>query len=461
MRDPLRNRTSPEDLTDGDVEAALDRIGSRDEVRGRDAHHTYETLTWGEGPGHLSQAGVQDWLWYRLPKDYACAEAGTMARLAGSAAELFDELGLDAYAGICRSSATTALLNAFECSDLDGFKLMRKAFNESGIKPPDLDDFAWGSVMGIEEVGAMSAVEAVLERAVADGDLRVGGRGWRIRQKELSAAALDADHPTQPGQSWRTAVLTERLGRWTDEIGSRSETLTFLRRGVANRLVHPIQPPPDVANCMKPLTWLLDAIGDEQVLTAAGYLNKAFVLHAHAHRPWLDPFPDPSGKPPRSEVDDITLLQLREWLQTVGALRKRGRVLRRTKRGSEMASDPAMLWRAVAEGLGPNPWSQFVVETYAVGLLTSPNLPREELEQFVAAAAGASGWQTSGPSGHQDPTGWDVSSTFRGVANLLGLLGMDENWAEWRNRQIRLSPAGEQTLLAAIRPAAVGPRSRP
>ena len=157
----------------------------------------------------------------------------------------------------------------------------------------------------------------------------------------------------------------------------------------------------------------------------------------------------------------MTLLQLREWLQAVGALRKRGRVLHRTKRGSEMASDPAMLWRAVAEGLGTNPWSQFVVETYALGLLTSPNLPREELEQFVAGAAGASGWQTSGPRGRQDPTDWDVASTFRNVANLLGLLGMDGNWAEWRNRQIRLTPAGEQTLLAAIRRTAVAPRSRP
>ena len=108
MTEPVRNRVCPEDLTDGEVEAALDRIAGRDQARGGDAHHIYESLTWGEGPSRISQASVQDWVWYRLPKNYATDAVGTMTRLAGSAAELFDELGLDVYAEICRSSTTSA-----------------------------------------------------------------------------------------------------------------------------------------------------------------------------------------------------------------------------------------------------------------------------------------------------------------------------------------------------------------
>ena len=85
---------------------------------------------------------------------------------------------------------------------------MRKARDGSGLEPPDLEDFVWADVMGMEEAAARSAVERALEQAIAAGTLTVGGRGWRSRQREVATAAFDADHPEQPGQTWRTVVLT-------------------------------------------------------------------------------------------------------------------------------------------------------------------------------------------------------------------------------------------------------------
>ena len=154
MAEPVRNRRSTVDLDDEDVEGAIERMAGRDLDRGRDAEHVYDTLTWGEGPSRIDQAGVQRWLWYELPTKYMTDEPGYMTRLAAVAAELFDELGLGAYAEICRSQVTAGVHAAFDRSRGDGFAAMRKALASSGIDPPDLDSFAWGQVMGTEEAMA-------------------------------------------------------------------------------------------------------------------------------------------------------------------------------------------------------------------------------------------------------------------------------------------------------------------
>lgn len=92
--------------------------------------------------------GVQDWLWYRLPTKYLTDEPGYVGRLAGVAAELFDELELDGYAALCSSEATPGVHAAFDRSDAAGFDALIKAMEASGIRPPDLDDFEWASSWG-------------------------------------------------------------------------------------------------------------------------------------------------------------------------------------------------------------------------------------------------------------------------------------------------------------------------
>jgi hypothetical protein len=454
----VRNQRRPSELSARDIERALDRIASRSEERAEEARHVYDSLTWGEGPRQMSQAVVQTWLWYQLPTKYLTDEPGYMTRLAGIAAELFDELGLDGYAAICRSASTVEVHAAFDRSGKEGYAAMRRALDASGIEPPDTDSLRWGAVMGIEESLARSAVEAALERAIDAGELSVGGRGSRTHQREITDATLDRDHPSQPGQTWRTAITTERVGRWTDEAARRSDELGRLRSRLANRLLHPIGPPSDVDERMAPVTWLLRRFGSEQALTQAGYLNRPFVLAVHAERPWDDPF---DMGPPRSETDEITLHRLRGFLETAGALRKRGRALQRTKRGTDMAVDPTAAWAAIVEHLGANPWSRFVTETYGLLLVDRRGpVTDKELTRLVVALAGEAGWRTGGDVGNE-PTDRDVSGAFNDSRALLKLCGLLDEDGDWADRRYRLTEAGETTVLAMLRATAAGPRDRP
>jgi hypothetical protein len=455
----VRNRRHPADLSERDVEAALDRIASRNAERAQEAQHVYDTLTWGEGPGQLAQAGVQNWLWYRLPTKYLTDEPGYMTRLADIAAELFDELALDGYAAICRSRATVEVHTAFDRSSDAGYAAMRRALDVSGIEPPDTDSLRWGGVMGIEESMARTSVELALERAIDTGDLVVGGRGWRTRQREITDAALDSDHPSQSGQTWRTMITTERIGSWIDEAGRRSDELGRLRSRIGNRLLHSIDPPPDAAERLAPITWLLRRFGSEQPLTQAGYLNRAFVLAVHEERPWDDPFD--TGRPPHTETDEITLHRLRGFLERAGALRKRGRVLQRTKRGTAMAVDPTTVWTAVVEHLGANPWGRFVTEMYGLLLVDRGQAELEkELTRTIAALAGGTGWRIGGTGGSH-PTDRDVSWAFSDSRSLMGLCGMLDEDGDWTARRYRMTPAGETLVLAMLRATAAGPRDHP
>lgn len=456
VTEPIRNRCATSDLTESDVDDAIARIAARDPGRGEEAQHVYDALTWGEGPGQIVQSGLQQWLWYQLPTKYLTDEPGYMTRIAGVAAELFEELDLDAYAAICRSPVTAGVHEAFDRSGRDGYAAMRKALTSSGIEPPDLDSFVWGQVMGIEEAMARSAAENALEEAIAGDELVVGGRGWRVRQGEITERVLDSDHPSQPGQTWRTAIATERIGAWIDDASRRSGELGRLRAAIGNRLLHPFSPPPDVAERMAPLTWLLTRFGDEQALTQAGYLNKAFVVAVHAERPWEDPFE--ADRPPRTETDEIALHRLRGFLESAGGLRTRNRVLRRTKAGAAMAADPAVAWAAVVEHLGSNPWSRFVTESYGLLLLESDGpVPAKPVARSVVTMAGEAGWRTAGA----EPSEQDVSWSFSDSRALLELFGLLDEHGDWANRRYRLTPAGETTMLAMLRATAAGPRDRP
>ena len=102
-------------------------------------------------------------------------------------------------------------------------------------------------------------------------------------------------------------------------------------------------------------------------LTQAGYLNRSFVVRVHEQHPWEDEF-RPGGMP-RSETDVIVLHRLRSWLESAGALRKRGKVLRRTERGAAMSRDPLVAWEAFTRSIAPEGWDRFVIEDAAVGLL--------------------------------------------------------------------------------------------
>lgn len=193
-------------------------------------------------------------------------------------------------------------------------------------------------------------------------------------------------------------------------------------------------------------------------MTQAGYLNRAFVLAVHAERPWEDPF---DTGPPRSETDEIVLHRLRGFLEQAGALRKRGRALQRTKRGTEMAVDPTAAWVTVVERLGADPWSRFVTETFGL-LLVDRGAPAvdKELIELVVALAGEAGWRTGGAGGSA-PTDREVSWAFSDSRALLVLCGLIEEDGDWSSRRSRLTACGETAVLAMLRATAAGPRDHP
>ena len=457
----VRNLVDTAELSEDDVVEALARIAARDAGLARSADQAYETLTWGEGPGVLRQAGLQYWLWYAVPTKYLTDEEGYMGHLAQGAAALFDELGLHAYAAICRSSTTADVHTAFDRSDADGHRALRRAMEKSGIDPPDLADFAWGNLMGGEEASAHSAVEDALERAIAAGDLVVGGRGWRGAQAEVAEAVLDGDHPEMPGQSWRTAVLTERLEQWVGATQRRSRRLASARAAVANRLLHPVEPPVGASVAVAPLVWLLDRHGDEQPLTQAGYLVPAFVRSLQAERPW--DLKLPLDRQPRTEGDDVVLLALREWLQLAGALRKRKSKLMRTTAGAAMATDPVQAWRALTRHLAPRGWDGFAAETALLYLLDSAGRDAEatfnSVLEFVAAAAADMGWTTSDSGARRAPSEGDVSWALFDIRQVWEACGLVALQGSWGDRRFALSELGEAAALGYLRHVAAGPRT--
>lgn len=314
--------------------------------------------------------------------------------------------------------------------------------------------------MGVEEACAHGTVQNTLEAAIDEGELVVGRRGWRTRQQDIAAATLDEDHPSQQGQSWRTVVVTERVGDWVRTAALRSEQVGRRRADIANRLLHPIDPPSDLAEHMQPVMWVLELFGDEQALTQAGYLNRAFVVQVDEQHPWEDPFR--TRGTPRSETDVVPLRRLRGWLESAGALRKRGKVLRRTERGAAMARDPLLAWKVFVRTVAPEDWDRFVIEDAAVVLLEQDGpIAIGDLLDQIAEHAVEAGWRTTDVGEQGLLSAHAVRQAFNDAWALLDLFGFAAEHGDWRNRAVSVPSAGESTLLAMLRAAAAGPKYRP
>ena len=448
------------------MDDALARVAARDPALASWAGDAFEGLTWGQGQRVLRQGGVQVWLWYRVATKYVSDEVDYMSRLADAAAALFDELGLHRYAAICRSPETEAVHAAFERSGRDGLEALNKALLRSGIVPPDLVDFQWGPVMGAAEVAARSAVEDALEGALVSGVFTVGGRGWRAAQAAVATNTLDADHPEWPGQTWRTTVVTERIEAWVADGQQSSAVLGSARAAVANRLLHPIEPPTDLAQAVAPLTWYLARFGDEQALTQAGYLATAFVRSCHRGRPWRDrlPLDRPPllDRPPRSEADDFVLHELRFWLQQAGALRKRKDKMLRTSAGAAMADDPAVAWDRLTRCLIQPGWDGFVGGTAVLVLLEQGgDMPFDDLLEVVASAAADAGWETTDGGERRAPESHDISWSLDDSLMLWRLCGLADLHGDWSERRLALTDIGTAAMLTGLRTVAAGPKHSP
>ena len=290
-------------------------------------------LTAGGGTEMIHQAALQQFLWWQLPRRYP---QGDWAGLAGATAELLHELGLHGLAQIARSARTSSVLAAWAQDAGAGAAAFRDAHGSSGVEPPDTSLLAWGSIMGADEARAFEMVERALGHAVAAGELVPGRPHWRSQAASITEMALTQPLDLPPGQTLVGLVITERVGRWIDS--ARHPLHQQWRASVANRLLHPVEPPADPSNAVAPIRWLLDLAAQTggAELTQSHYLARATVVAAVEHFGWWD-----WSKPPRSESDVHQLSTVRDAARRLRLVRRRGRRLHPPPAAPTCSTTPA------------------------------------------------------------------------------------------------------------------------
>lgn len=444
------------------MEAAIERICARRPDLRFALQLAADILTGGEDEDvdvdMIHQAAVQQFLWWELPRK--CPEEDLLL-MVDATAELLDELGLTRLAKIARSDTTTAILDAWAVGYDEAAVAFRKAYESSGVEPPDTDILEWGSVMGAEEAMAFDAVERALGEAISSGKLVPGSTGWKSVAKTITEKVLTDPLELPPGQTLAGLVTTERVSNWVNS--SRQPLLASWRTSVANRILNPIQAPSNASEIVAPFSWLLELASAKggALLTASNYLAPASVREAVERFGWWD-----FEGAPRSEVEVHALSTVRSILSRLHLVRRSGRRLHITKRGSQLLEEPARLWQALAAQTEENDeYSETVTELVGLRLLLGGRVVEDELVDDVRTVLTDQGWATSeGPiTSHQ--TSYAIWGPLR-YWRLLSVL--DEEQSTWEAGTFRrltphilsLRPEGELLVLGYLRARAAGSLSQ-
>ena len=434
-------------MADDSVLAAVDDVVAQDSSL-RPAAEV--VVRWVDAAGGLDEIGlatVQRLIWYELPYKWEAPpeEIAEIVRVAGM---VLKRVGEVRYAELCWSQQTWAILDAYAKSVDEGFKAFEKAFGASGVDPPDLDDFAWGDMMGMEEVDAARVTSRELEAAMVAGRFVPGRSGWKTAAREVTTEALDAVRPELLGQTYRDVILTERIGHWVySSEGNRK--LHALRSHNANSLLHPIPPPADVSERLEPIRWFLETVDSDVRFTEAGYLPPVAVREAAALFDWSLGWTD---RPPRGQADLEPLMEVDGMLRRIGAVRRRGKMLKLTERGRHMLDDEVVAWREVAAGFSESGWLRAVAEVFTY-LLVDGERSQEEMEQ-VAASVLSPDWR----DGEQRPDPQVVGYAWWRTRSPLEVLGGIVARGPWHAPTLRLTDFGRATMLEQIRVSATGPQ---
>jgi hypothetical protein len=440
------------DHDDPEISAALTKLAELDATSAGNAEAALQWIAGEEGLAAITQEGVQTFCWYQLPMKWLDREDKKL-QVVAALADVFDLLQLPRYAAICRSSTTHDILRAYEQRPGLGKAAFRRAAAASGIIPPDLPEFRWGAVMGVQEAAAWSSTADFLEVAVASGAFVPGTRGWKARQQELAQAHLSTARLDLLGQTYAQAILTERAEAW---VGlRRSETRRRIVADVANRLLHPAQLPKGTAEPLPRLQWLLDQLAVGIGLTVRGNLNRSFVQQN------ADRFGWDFDRPPRTEDDLYDLCQLRDLAQELGLARQEGRTLTLTTKGRRLAADADQLWRVVAAALleSKDSFSVFAGELFFALLLDADSLPLGKIAARVRRAANEAGfrdYRTNKP-----PTEDDVRWVIYDTINMCRALDLLSVGAAGNQDSYGLTAIGKATALEALRARATGPATSP
>ncbi len=319
------------------IDQILDRLDAVDPDAAADAALALRWLLGERDLGHLSQADLQQFLWYELPFKWLTDAAGHL-RTADALGRFFELAGMPRYAALCRSPETTAIIRIYETGGADvGFRAFLAAGRRSGVLPDDVDGFAWSDYVGPVELDALRSTAMALELAVRSGELVPGRRGWRRRQHEIIRAHLERPRAEHFGESWLQAIITERLSRWQDD--GRSLARAQLIGPVANQLLHPVGLPRR-SPAGRRLRWLL-AEADRPAgmgLNGRGEPGPAVADRYRAEFAWWD---DGTAVP-------LDLRLLHRFARRAGLITRRNQAARLTPAGRSAASDHQLLWATVA-----------------------------------------------------------------------------------------------------------------
>lgn len=438
-------------MTSEPVDAILERIGRADPSLGAWAQVAADGLTAGEGEELISQADLQDFLWYHLPRKWPGKAWLPVAR---AAATMLDGLGLHRYAAIARSDATAAILEAWRADSGEGFTRYRATAIASGVKPPDTELLEWGTIMGVEELTAYAHLEELLEHAIVAGELRPGTSGWKQGAAALCDRVLQQPVPDAPTRTWLSRVTGERVKTWVDT--AHPEQLRLWREAVADCLLVPPEPPDDLEPVNGPMHWLLEACREGVTATQSEYLPPALVHEAIERFGWWD-WP---GRP-RSESDVHQLVALRETASRLRLVTKRGRRLATSRSGIRLLEDPVALWRTIAASIGRvDAYSTMLSELIAHRLLEGPAVG-DDLATAIVPIIASHGWQAGGVALDEERIRWSIHGPLYHW-RLFGLL--DESRPRWEGNQpvglaiTSLTTIGRATALAHLHARATAPR---
>jgi hypothetical protein len=403
------------------------------------------------GLSDLTQHGLQTYLWYTLP-------GGHEPQLTAAALQSFFELAeMHRYAAVAGSAQTKEVLRTYdEQGTTVGMRAAARAMDGSGVLPPDLPEIEWGDLMGPVESDAYQRIAVTLELAVAAGELRPGGRGWRTTQQRLARHQLTLPRSEGP---LLDRVRVERLSTWADVGGTQ-------RRGLADAvlpdlLVDPT-PPRDLAERIGPVQWLLELAagrpGDEPgiPLTVTGNLARRVVQEASERFAWWE-LPD---RAPRSESDIWQLSELRLILQRAGALRRSARRLMLGTRGRAMLGDALMQWSMAMSSLVDDGDFEAAAQEAALMLLLRSGgmVDQRELVKEVADVLAGSGWRDTGDG--SPPEDLDVSRAVWDLLRRCELWSLvEEGHGPGFVTRVRLSDAGVRGAHLALRLLALRPRT--
>jgi len=449
----------PVELSPTSVERALALLGEHDLEAPADVEGALELIAGREdeeAPVAVSRYDLQLFLWYQLPcKLLASLEVKrAVAERLGRFLELAGD-GATAYAEICTSEQTMAMLAAWEGEAPVAAERLRNALEASGLEPPDTEVLRWRSMMGFEEARLRDRVARELEQWVEGEGFDPGARGFKRRQGAFVTEFLQRPQAELDGRAPLDVIVEERLESWARDGGAA-------RREFVSTVVPMLQapaapePPPDANDPLRTLVWLL-AEGEEGIgLTQTGALNRALV------RASVERFPAwwrMEMGPPHREDEVTGLCEVHDLARRTRLVRKTGRTLLTTKRGRSLLRNPVALRAAVAPHLlAADGFAGAVQELAAAALLDGgPVVDRDEFLAHVHAAIVADGWNAAGEPPDVRDVHVYVWDAIR-LAEALELLTYEHEYdreTHISRGELTVTPAGREALRLALRARAV------